>query len=52
MEEVGAKVISFKPGDEVYGIAGGVGGLQGTLARVIDVDADLLAQKQLLCPFP
>ena len=45
VEEVGAKVISFKPGDEVYGMAGGVGGLQGTLARVIDVDSDLLAHK-------
>lgn len=36
---------AFKAGDEVYGIAGGVGGRQGTLAERIVVDADLLAYK-------
>jgi NADPH:quinone reductase-like Zn-dependent oxidoreductase len=45
VEEVGTGVTAFKPGDEVYGMAGGVGGLQGTLAQAIDVDADLLAHK-------
>src|SRR5262249_20371513 len=32
-------------GDEVYGMVGGVGGLQGTLAEYIATDADLLARK-------
>jgi NADPH:quinone reductase-like Zn-dependent oxidoreductase len=45
VEEVGAAVTTFAPGDEVYGMVGGVGGLQGTLAQAIDVDADLLALK-------
>ena len=45
VEEVGAGVTVFKPGDEVYGMVGGVGGLQGTLAETIDADADLLAHK-------
>ena len=42
---VGSGVTRFRPGDEVYGMAGGVGGLQGTLAEYIAVDADLLAIK-------
>lgn len=29
VEEVGDSVTAFKPGDEVYGMTGGVGGLQG-----------------------
>src|SRR5271154_1177476 len=45
VEEVGPGVTAFKPGDEVYGMVGGVGGLQGTLAELIAVDADLLAPK-------
>jgi NADPH:quinone reductase len=45
VEEVASGVTSFSPGDEVYGIAGGVGGRQGTLAEQIAVDADLLAHK-------
>jgi NADPH:quinone reductase len=45
VEEVGNTVDPFKPGDEVYGMVGGVGGLQGTLAQHINVDADLLAHK-------
>ena len=45
IEEVGSGVIVFRPGDEVYGMVGGVGGLQGTLAELIAVDADLLAHK-------
>ena len=45
VEEVGTRVSEFKPGDEVYGMVGGVGGLQGTLAEFVVVDADLLARK-------
>lgn len=45
VEEVGAGVTNFKPGDEVYGMAGGIGGLQGTLAEYGAFDADLLAIK-------
>lgn len=42
---VGPGVTKFKPSDEVYGMVGGVGGLQGTLAEYILADADLLAPK-------
>jgi NADPH:quinone reductase-like Zn-dependent oxidoreductase len=45
VEEVGPDVTGFKPGDEVYGMVGGVGGLQGTLAKFIVADSDLLALK-------
>jgi len=45
IEAVGAGVSAFRPGDEVYGMVGGVGGLQGTLAEFIAADADLLAHK-------
>jgi NADPH:quinone reductase len=45
VEAVGAGVTAFKPGDEVYGMVGGVGGLQGTLAEFIAADADLIAHK-------
>jgi len=45
VEEVGAGVTAFRPGDEVYGMVGGVGGHQGTLAEKIAADADLLAPK-------
>jgi NADPH2:quinone reductase len=45
VEAVGSAVTDFRPGDEVYGMAGGVGGLQGTLAEYVAVDADLLAMK-------
>ena len=45
VEKAGAKVSRFRTGDAVYGMAGGVGGLQGTLAETIVVDADLLAHK-------
>ncbi|PSL32249.1 zinc-dependent alcohol dehydrogenase family protein [Chitinophaga ginsengisoli] len=41
----GEGVTSFKTGDEVYGMAGGIGGRQGTLAEYAAVDADLLALK-------
>lgn len=43
--EVGSKVSQFKVGDEVYGLTGGVRGIQGTLAEYAAVDADLLALK-------
>ncbi len=45
VEAVGEGVTAFKPGDEVYGMTGGVGGLQGSLAEFAAVDADLLARK-------
>jgi NADPH2:quinone reductase len=45
VEAVGAGVETFRAGDEVYGMVGGVGGLQGTLAEYISVNADLLARK-------
>lgn len=43
--EVGSGATLFQPGDEVYGMVGGVGGLQGTLAEHIAVDQNLLALK-------
>ncbi len=45
VEEIGPGVTSFRPGDQVYGMVGGVGGMQGTLAEFINADADLLAHK-------
>lgn len=45
VEEVGPGVTLFRPGDEVYGMVGGVGGLQGTLAEYVVANADLLALK-------
>ncbi len=42
---VGDNVTTFRPGDEVYGMVGGIGGLQGTLAEVVVADAALLALK-------
>lgn len=45
IEEIGEGVTEFKVGDEVYGLAGGVLGMQGTLAEYTAVDADLLAIK-------
>lgn len=45
VRSVGAGVERLRVGDEVYGLAGGVGGLQGTLAEFAAVDADLLARK-------
>src|ERR1700735_5415326 len=45
VEEISPEVTAFRPGDEVYGMVGGVGGLQGTLAEFTAVDAELLARK-------
>jgi len=43
--EVGVGVDDFKPGDEVYGLTGGVRGLPGSLAQYAAVDSALLAPK-------
>jgi NADPH2:quinone reductase len=45
VEAVGPGVTTFRSGDEVYGMTGGVGGVQGSLAEYAAVDADLLALK-------
>jgi len=42
---IGAGVERFRVGDEVYGLTGGIAGLQGSLAEFATVDADLLARK-------
>lgn len=42
---LGAGVTAFAEGDAVYGMAGGIGGVPGTLAQFAAVDADLLAHK-------
>jgi NADPH2:quinone reductase len=43
VEALGDGVSSFAIGDKVYGMGGGVGGIQGSLAQYAAVDADLLA---------
>jgi len=43
VETVGPGVATFRPGDKVYGMTGGVGGLQGSLAEFAAVDARLVA---------
>ena len=45
VEAVGPGVSAFRRGDEVYGMTGGVGGVQGSLAEYAAVDAQLLAAK-------
>ncbi len=45
VEEVGAGVIGFRPGDQVFGMVGGVGGRQGTLAEFVSVDGRVIAHK-------
>ncbi|WP_424626134.1 zinc-dependent alcohol dehydrogenase family protein [Achromobacter marplatensis] len=42
---VGAGVAGFAPGDAVWALAGGVGGVQGSMAEFASVDARLLAKK-------
>ena len=45
VEDVAAGVSGFRRGDEVYGMTGGVAGVQGSLAEFAAVDARLLAIK-------
>jgi NADPH2:quinone reductase len=45
VEAVGEGVTTFKPGDEVYGCAGGFKGMGGALAEYMLADANLLALK-------
>jgi NADPH:quinone reductase-like Zn-dependent oxidoreductase len=45
IEDVAPDVHTFRVGDEVFGMTGGVGGLQGSLAEFAAVDARLLAIK-------
>lgn len=45
IEKVGKEVTDFSIGDEVYGCAGGLGDLQGTLADYIAADIKLIALK-------
>jgi NADPH:quinone reductase-like Zn-dependent oxidoreductase len=43
VDSVGADVQGFAPGDRVYGMTGGVGGVAGSLSEYVAVDARLLA---------
>jgi len=45
VEELGDGVTAFQPGDQVYGMTGGVGGVPGSLAEFAAVDSRLLARK-------
>jgi len=45
VEAVGESVTNFAPGDEVYGCAGGLADLQGSLAEYMLADANLIAHK-------
>lgn len=45
IEAVGEGATDFAPGDEVYGCAGGLADLQGTLAEYMLADAKLIAHK-------
>src|SRR5262245_21133264 len=45
IEATGEDVARFRRGDEVYGMTGGVGGQQGSLAELAAVDVGLLAVK-------
>jgi len=45
VETSGTGVTAFQPGDEVFGMVGGIGGLQGTLAEFMLADVELLAPK-------
>lgn len=45
VEAVGPGVETFRAGDEVFGMTGGVGGAPGSLAELIAVDGRLLAPK-------
>ena len=45
IEAIGADVRGFATGDDVFGMTGGVGGVQGSLAEFAAVDARLIAHK-------
>ncbi len=45
VETTGEAVTRFKPGDEVFGLTGGINGVPGSLAQFAAVDANLLALK-------
>jgi NADPH2:quinone reductase len=45
VEAIADDVTTFTPGDRVYGMTGGVGGVPGSLAEYAVVDADLLARR-------
>lgn len=45
IDAVGEGVVGFAPGDEVYGCAGGLADLQGSLAEYMLADARLIAHK-------
>ncbi|MCL9774217.1 zinc-dependent alcohol dehydrogenase family protein [Vibrio methylphosphonaticus] len=45
IDAVGAGVTEYAVGDEVYGCAGGLGELQGSLAEYMVADIDLIAHK-------
>lgn len=45
VEATAPGVVAFRVGDEVFGMTGGVGGIQGSLAGYAAVDAALLAHK-------
>ena len=45
VEAVGSDVTEYKIGDEVYGCAGGLASLPGTLAEYISADVNLIAHK-------
>jgi NADPH:quinone reductase len=50
VDAVGDGVEGFQPGDAVYGMTGGVGGVQGSLAQYAAVDARLLAHAPASMP--
>jgi len=45
VDATGPGVSAFQRGDEVFGMVGGVGGLQGTLAEFVVADVELLSLK-------
>ena len=45
VSEIGADVTEFSVGDEVYGMAGGLNGIDGALAEFMLVDVRLMAKK-------
>src|ERR1700758_3871215 len=45
VEAVAPDVSAFGPGEDIYGMTGGVGGIQGSLAEYAVVDAVLPARK-------